>query len=69
MGDISIYQIQVCDLVNEHSFNATSPQRIEVVQVDKENTKLKICADQSGLIGLLRRLHGRGFTIQSVVRE
>lgn len=69
MGDICIYQVQVCELVDEHSFNATSPQRIEVVQADNENTKFTICADQSGLIGLLRRLHGRGFTIQSVVRE
>jgi len=69
MSDICIYCVQICDPVDEHSFNATSPQRIKVVQANKEHTKFTLCADQSGLIGLLRWLHGQGFTIQSVARE
>jgi hypothetical protein len=69
MGDSCIYCVQICDRVDEDRFNATSPQRIKIVQADEEATRFTICADQSGLIGMLRWLHGQGFTIQSVARE
>ena len=32
-------------------------------------TLLTTCTDQSGLIGLIRHLHGHGFVLQSVTRE
>jgi hypothetical protein len=69
MGDSCIYCVQICDSVDEDRFNATSPQRIKIVQADEEATRFTICADQSGLIGMLRWLHGQGFKIRSVARE
>jgi len=33
---------------------------------DEESTLLKVCTDQSGIVGLLRRLHGLGITILNV---
>ena len=69
MHDIQTYRVAVRERVDEYAFNATSPQQITVVQADKEITTFTICADQSGLIGLLRRLHGQGVTLLSVARE
>ncbi len=69
MRDIHTYRIEVWDQLDEYTFNATSPQQVRIVQADKEITMFTIRADQSGLIGLLRRLHGQGFTILSVACE
>ena len=56
----------VCD---ENTFNATSPLQMTVVRVDMAATLFTICADQSGLIGLIRHLHGQGFVLLSVYRD
>ena len=66
MHDICTYQIEVRGQVDEYAFNATSPLQMTVVRVDTAATLFTICADQSGLIGLLRHLHGRGFVLLSV---
>ena len=63
------YQIEVQDEVNEATFNATSPLQVMVVPMDREATRLAVRTDQSGLIGLLRHLHGQGFVLKSVCRE
>jgi len=69
MCDICTYQIKVRGQVDENDLNANSPIQMTVVRVDTTTTLLTICADQSGLIGLLRHLHGRGFVLLSVLRE
>ncbi|RKY23791.1 MAG: hypothetical protein DRJ03_09070 [Chloroflexi bacterium] len=69
MQDICTYQIEVRGQVDENTFNATSPLQIAVVRMDTAATLFTICADQSGLIGLIRHLHGRGFVLLSVYRE
>jgi hypothetical protein len=69
MHDICTYKIEVRGQVDENAFNATSPLQITVVQMDSAATLLTICADQSGLIGLIRHLHQQGFVILSVDRE
>jgi hypothetical protein len=69
MGDVCIYRIEVSDLVDEYAFNAMSPQQIKVVQAEKEITLFTIHTDQSGLIGLLRQLHGQGVTLLSITRN
>ena len=69
MHDICTYQIEVWGQVDENAFNATSPLQITVMQMDSAATLFTICTDQSGLIGLIRRLHQQGFVILSVYRE
>jgi hypothetical protein len=75
MHDMSTYQIEVRGLADENDLNASSPLQMTVVRVDADGehpnaaTLFTICADQSGLIGLIRHLHGRGFVLLSVCRE
>jgi hypothetical protein len=69
MHDICTYQIEVRGQVDENAFNATSPLQITVVRVAPAATLFTICADQSGLIGLIRHLHGHGFVLLSTYRE
>jgi hypothetical protein len=63
------YRIEVQGRVDENTFNATSPLQMTVVRKDTATTLFTICADQSGLIGLIRHLHGQGFVLMSVTRE
>jgi hypothetical protein len=69
MHDIGTYQIEVRGQADENGLNASSPLHVRVVRVDRTATLLRICADQSGLIGLIRHLHGRGLVLLSVRRE
>jgi hypothetical protein len=69
MHDICTYKIEVRGQVDENAFNATSPLQITAVQMDAAATLFTICADQSGLIGLIRHLHWQGFVILSIYRE
>lgn len=75
MHEPCIYQIEVHGQVDESDLNAMSPLQITMLQadVDEEHpyaaTLFAIYADQSGLIGLMRHLHGRGFVLLSVTRE
>jgi hypothetical protein len=69
MNDVCTYLIQLCGQVNESDLNAMSPIQMTVVRVDTVATLFTICTDQSGLIGLLRHLHGQGFVLLSVYRE
>jgi hypothetical protein len=63
------YHIEVQGQVDENTFNASGPLRITVIRTDPAATLFAICADQSGLIGLLRYLHQQGFVIHSVYRK
>lgn len=69
MHGICTYHIQVQGQVDECTFNATSPLRVSVVQAGTDATLFAVHTDQSGLIGLMRHLHGHGFAILSVCRE
>jgi hypothetical protein len=69
MHGIRTFHIQVQGQVDECTFNATSPFRVSVVQTDADVTLFAVHTDQSGLIGLMRHLHGHGFAILSVCRE
>ena len=72
MNDMCTYLIQLRGQMDEGDINATSPLQITVVQVEANKgypyaaTLLTVCTDQSGLIGLLRHLHGLGFVLLSV---
>jgi len=75
MHEPDIYHIKVRGQVDESDLNAMSPLKITMVQADPAEehpyaaTQFTIYADQSGLIGLMRHLHGRGFVLLSVSRE
>ncbi|MGE5549521.1 MAG: hypothetical protein ACM3ZC_03210 [Bacteroidota bacterium] len=68
MEDISTYRISVLGSVNEEEINAMSPLWMEMTRAETAATLFTTRADQSGLIGLMRHLHGRGFVILSVSR-
>jgi hypothetical protein len=55
--------------VDEDDINAMSPLQMTVEQVNTAATRLSVYTDQSGLIGLMRHLHGLGFVFLSVKRE
>mgnify|MGYP006862975898 CR=1 FL=1 len=69
MQAICTYQIEVRGQVDEDTFNATSPLEMTVVRMDPAATLFAASTDQSGLIGLIRHLHGHGFVLLSVTRE
>jgi hypothetical protein len=66
MNDNRIYQIQVRGLVQESELNLKSPFHLVVESVSETHTFLNLCSDQSGLLGILRHLHGLGLDILSV---
>ena len=68
MQNICTYHIEVQGQVSENNLNATSPLQMTVVQENTATTLFTICADQSGLVGLMRHLHGHGFVLLSVTR-
>ncbi len=69
MNDLSDYQIQIDGRLDENELNALSPLRIQVEKAEADSTWLSVHTDQSGLIGLMRHLHGLGFVLLCVDRE
>jgi len=65
MDDMYTYQIKVRGPVDAHDLNATSPLQMTVEQVDPDVTLLSVRTDQSGMVGLMRHLHGRGLVLLS----
>jgi hypothetical protein len=66
MDELSSYLILIRGLVEESELNATSPLQAAVIEINATTTLLSVDTDQSGLVGLLRHLHGHGFVILSV---
>jgi len=69
MHKFCTYQIEVRGQVDGKDLNAMSPVQVTVVRADATSTLFTICADQSGLVGLMRHLHGRGVVLLSLQRE
>lgn len=69
MHNICTYHIEVRCQLAETAFNASSPLQINVLRTNRESTLFAVRADQSGLIGLIRHLHGQGFTLLSIQRK
>lgn len=65
---MSTYRILLGGVVAESDLNAASPLQVTVLQTSTAATRLSVCTDQSGLIGLLRYLHGLGFVLLEVKR-
>ena len=68
MNTACVYHFQIQGQVDEAEINAMSPLQLtrDEVEVDTAVTQFSIHTDQSGLIGLMRHLHGRGFVFLSV---
>jgi len=69
MYDRCTYQIEVQGKVDDNDLNAASPIQMRVVRVEPSATRLTVCTDQSGLIGLIRHLHARGWVLVSITSE
>jgi hypothetical protein len=64
-----IYHIQLRGEIDEKEVNRMSPLRLERETGDPAVTQFAVATDQSGLIGLLRHLHGLGYVIESLARK
>ncbi len=69
LDDTCTYRVEVYGTVSEDELNRLSPRHITVVQTDTTSTFFTVTTDQSGFIGLIRHLHGRGFVFLSMERE
>jgi hypothetical protein len=69
MKDVQTYAILLRGRIDPGEIGAASPLRMKVECLEGQNTKFEIRTDQSGVIGLLRYLHGRGLVILSMKRE
>ncbi len=66
MNDICTYHIQLHGHVEEDEINALTPLQMTLERADAAATLYSVSTDQSGLIGLLRHLHGLGLILLSV---
>ena len=66
--DTCAYQIDIRGQVAENEINTLSPVRLSVDQNFLGDTRLTLRTDQSGLLGLLRYLHGIGLVFLTVKR-
>lgn len=69
MNDRCRYRVQVAGRVDEHEVNALSPIAMKQESIEAESTWLSVLTDQSGLVGLMRHLHGLGFVLLRVDRD
>lgn len=69
MDDLYSYHIQIAGQASEADINAASPLRLSVAPGGPTTTLLTVHTDQSGLIGLIRHLHGLGFVLLSIERH
>jgi len=69
MEDICMYQIVIQGKVDVDDLNTISPLKIEISKMDTNATQFTVSTDQSGLIGLMRYLHGLGLVFSSMKRQ
>jgi hypothetical protein len=69
MKDECRYIIRLRGQVKEDEINTSSPIHIQVKQTVSNETEFTLFTDQSGLLGLLRYLHGLGLTFLSIDRK
>lgn len=68
MNDLCTYHIRLHGQVDEGEINAMTPLQMALERVEPAASLFSVTADQSGLIGLLRHLHGLGLILLSVSR-
>jgi hypothetical protein len=68
MNDSCTYTIQLRGQVSAGEINALGPLQMTVEKAEAGATWFTIHTDQSGLIGLMRHLHGLGLVFLSMNR-
>ena len=68
MDDTHTYHIELHGRADANELNATSPIQMRLERIEAETSLFSARTDQSGLIGLLRHLHGRGLALLAVYR-
>ncbi len=66
MHTICLYTLQIRGQIDENEINMISPLQIERVWADTAVTQFTVQTDQSGLLGLMRHLHNRGFVFTTI---
>ena len=66
---MDIFHIRLRGQVDEEEINRMSPLHLEREGGDMDVTQLAVYSDQSGLIRLMRHLHGLGYVFLSVTCE
>ena len=66
MNDTCTYRILLHGQVDEGEINALAPLQMALERAEPAATLFSVRTDQSGLIGLLRHLHGLGLILLSV---
>ncbi len=69
MNGANVYHVQIRGLIDEAEINTMSPLQLVKDWAETAVTQFSVQTDQSGLIGLLRHLHGLGFVFLSVYCE
>lgn len=69
MDKMYTYHVAVKGKINPSDLCTSSPLAMEMVSETAAATSFTICTDQSGLIGMLRYLHGRSVMILSLFRN
>ncbi len=68
MREQHTYCVEVEGYADEAALNAAGPIGMKVEYADQSITRLSIRTDQSGAVGFIRYLHGRGFLLIAVNR-
>lgn len=63
---MNIYHIQLRGQIDEDEINTMSPLQMACEWGDTAVSQFTVHTDQSGLIGLMRHLHGLGYVFLSV---
>lgn len=66
MTDILLYRLKVRGILADDDLSAITSVESLAVNAENGSTTFSVSSDQSGLIGLLRQLHGRGLVLLSV---
>ena len=64
--NVRIYKVQIYGQVKEEDINRSSPLQFKIEQEGEDYTFITVQTDQSGLIGLIRHLHGLGLVLVSM---
>ncbi len=63
MMDQHLYRLHIAGQVTESDIIAFSPPGTVVEPAGEAGTALTVRTDQSGLVGLIRQLHGLGYVL------
>jgi hypothetical protein len=69
MDEHKTYKIELGGQLSEDDLNEFSPIHMQLVRAEAASTTFLVHTDASGLVGLIRCLHGRGLALHSINPE